>query len=145
MAPSGGRLDPYRKFNFVVEIDGIESSAFLYVDGLESATEVVEYREGAEVSTPRKLPGLRKFANITLKRGMTTKRDLWEWRKTVLDGVTERRDGAIIVLNDSREQVLRLIFRNAWPCRWKISGLDALESEVLMEEIELVVEDLRLE
>ena len=145
MSPSGGRNDPYRKFNFVVEIDGIESSGFLSVDGLESANEVVDYREGNEMTTPRKLPGLTKFSNITLKRGMTTNRDLWEWRKKVLDGATERRNGAIVVLNEAREQVLRLTFRNAWPCRWKVSGLDALESQVLVEEIELVVEDLRLE
>jgi len=145
MSPSGGRNDPYRKFNFVVEIDGIESSGFLSVDGLESANEVVDYREGNEMTTPRKLPGLTKFSNITLKRGMTTNRDLWEWRKKVLDGATERRNGAIVVLNEAREQVLRLTFRNAWPCRWKVSDLDALESQVLVEEIELVVEDLRLE
>jgi len=145
MSPTGGRNDPYRKFNFIVEIDGITSSGFLSVDGLESATEVVDYREGNEMTTPRKLPGLTKFSNITLKRGMTTNRDLWEWRKKVLDGATERRNGAIVVLNEAREQVLRLTFRNAWPCRWKVSGLDALESQVLVEEIELVVEDLRLE
>ncbi len=145
MSPAGGRHDPYRKFNFVVEIDGIASSGFLSVDGLELANEVVDYREGNEQAMARKLPGLAKVSNITLKRGLTTNRDLWEWRKTVLDGVTERRDGSIIILNESREQVLRLNFRNAWPCRWSISGLDALESDVLIEEIELVVEDLRLD
>jgi len=144
MSPSGGRIDPYRKFNFIVEIDGIVSSGFLFVDGLESINEVVDYREGNEMTTPRKLPGLSKFSNITLKRGVTTNRDLWEWRKTVLDGATERRNGSIVVLNESREEVLRLNFRNAWPCRWKVGGLDALENQVLVEEIELVVEDLRL-
>lgn len=144
MSPSGGRIDPYRKFNFIVEIDGIVSSGFLFVDGLESANEVVDYREGNEMTTPRKLPGLRKYSNITLKRGMTTNRDLWEWRKTVLDGATERRNGSIVVLDEARQEVLRLNFSNAWPCRWKVGGLDALENQVLVEEIELVVEDLRL-
>jgi phage tail-like protein len=145
MSPSEGRHDPYRKFNFVVQIDGMESASFSAVDGLESVTEVVDYREGNEVSAPRKLPGLTKYTNITLKRGVTLNRDLWEWRKTVLDGATDRRNGAVIVLNESKEQVLRLNFRNAWPCRWMISGLDALGNEVLIEEIELVVEDLRLD
>jgi phage tail-like protein len=145
LTPSAGRNDPYRKFNFIVEIDGIASTGFQFVDGLESASDVVDYREGNEITTPRKLPGLIKVTNIVLKRGMTTNRDLWEWRRTVLDGATERRNGLIVVLNEAREQVLRLNFRNAWPCRWKVSGLDALESQVLMEEIELVVEDLRLE
>ena len=128
MSPSGGRNDPYRKFNFIVEIDGIASSGFSSVDGLESANEVVDYREGHEMITVRKLPGLTKFSNITLKRGFTNNRDLWEWRKKVLDGATERRNGSIVVLNEAREQVFRLNFREAWPCRWKIGGLDALEN-----------------
>jgi len=144
MPASGGRNDPYRKFNFIVEIDGITSTGFLSVDGLESATDVVDYREGNEMAAPRKLPGLTKFSNITLKRGFTTNRDLWEWRKKVLDGATERRNGSIVVLDEGRVQVFRLNFRNAWPCRWKVGGLDALENQVLIEETELVVEDLRL-
>ena len=144
MTPPAARNDPYRKFNFIVEIDGIASTGFQFVDGLESASDVIDYREGGEATTPRKLPGLNKFSNITLKRGVTANRDLWEWRRSVMDGATERRNGSIVVLNEAREQVLRLNFRNAWPCRWKIGGLDALESQVLVEEIELVVEDLRL-
>lgn len=145
MTPPAARNDPYRKFNFIVEIDGIASSAFQFVDGLESASDVIDYREGGEATTPRKLPGLTKFSNITLKRGVTANRDLWEWRRSVMDGATERRNGSIVVLNEAREPVLRLNFRNAWPCRWKIGGLDALESQVLVEEVELVIENLRLE
>lgn len=144
MTPQAARNDPYRKFNFIVEIDGITSTGFQFVDGLESASDVIDYREGGEMIAARKLPGLNKFSNITLKRGVTTNRDLWEWRRSVMDGATERRNGSIIVLNEAREEVLRLNFHNAWPCRWKIGGLDALESQVLVEEIELVVEDLRL-
>jgi phage tail-like protein len=144
MTPPAARNDPYRKFNFIVEIDGIASSAFQFVDGLESTSDVIDYREGGEANTPRKLPGLNKFSNITLKRGVTANRDLWQWRRTVLDGATERRNGAIIVLNEAREEVLRYYFEMAWPCRWKISGLDALESQVLVEEVELVIENLRL-
>ena len=144
MTPSAGRHDPYRNFNFIVEIDGIASSGFLMVDGLESITDVLDYREGNEIATPRKLPGIHKTSNITLKRGVTNNRDMWEWRKSVLDGSTQRRNGSVVILNESRQEVLRVNFQNAWPCRWKISGLDALDSQVLMEEIELVVEDLRL-
>lgn len=145
MTPTAGRHDPYRNFNFIVEIDGIASSGFLMVDGLESITEVVDYREGNEMATPRKLTGIYKASNITLKRGVTDNRDLWEWRKTVLDGTPQRRNGSVVILNESREQVLRVNFQNAWPCRWKIGGLDALDSQVLIEEIELVVEDIRLD
>ena len=144
MSPTSGRHDPYRNFNFIVEIDGIVSSSFLMVDGLESITEVVEYREGNEISTPRKLTGIHKVSNITLKRGVTNNRELWDWRKTVLDGNTQRRNGSVVILDEKRQEVLRVNFLNAWPCRLKIGGLDALDSQALIEEIELVVEDLRL-
>jgi phage tail-like protein len=145
MAATGNRNDPYRNHNFIVEIDGIASSGFFSVEGMETLTEVVDYREGSEATRVRKLPGLRKYANITLKRGFTANRDLWEWRKTVIDGVTERRAGSIVILDESRQEVSRLTFRDAWPCRWGISGLNAEENEPLIEEVELAVEDLGLD
>ncbi len=145
MTPAGGRYDPYRKFNFLVEIDGIATAGFLVVEGVETLTDVIHYREGNEVAALRKLPGLHKYTNITLKRGVTANRELWEWRKTVLDGRTERKNGSIVVLDESRQQVMRVNFLNAWPCRWKVGALDAMESEVLIEELELVVEGLELD
>ena len=122
MTGADGRNDPYRNHNFIVEIDGIVSSGFNSVEGMESITEVVDYREGSEATKVRKLPGLRKYSNITLKRGFTDNRDLWEWRKTVIDGETQRRAGSIVILDESRQEVSRLTFQDAWPCRWSISG-----------------------
>lgn len=142
MAETGARSDPYRKFNFLVEIDGITVAGFLSVEGIETLTDVINYREGNEAAALRKLPGLHKYSDITLKRGVTDNRELWEWRKTVLDGRTDRKSGSIIVLDESRQEVMRINFRDAWPCRWKIGALDAMESDVLIEELELVVESL---
>ncbi len=51
----------------------------------------------------------------------------------------------IVVLDQARRPVMRLSFREAWPCRWSLSGMDALAKETIIEEVELVVEDLRLE
>ena len=145
MNPVGSRSDPYRKFNFRVEIEDIPSADFLSVEGIEALTDVIHYREGGENPQPRKLPGLHKYSNITLKRGVTANRDLWDWRKTVLDGRTERRNGSIIILDEDREEVFRINFFNAWPCGWKVGSLDALESEVLIEELELTVESFSLD
>lgn len=145
MTPAGGRQDPYNKFNFIVEIDGIAAAGFMSVEGIETLTDVIQYRQGNEANQIRKLPGLHKFSNITLKRGVTSNRELWDWRKTVLDGNTERKNGSIVVLNERREEVLRVNFLNAWPCRWKIGTLDAMESDVLIEELELTVEGLQLD
>ena len=145
MSPAVNRNDPFRNNHFLVEIDGMASASFLSVQGIESITDVIEYRNGNEEALPRRLPGLHKCADITLRRGLTADRDLWEWRLSVLEGRTERRNGVIIVLDQTRNPVLRLTFREAWPCRWSLSGMDALAKETIIEEIELVVEDLRLE
>jgi phage tail-like protein len=145
MSPVADRHDPYRNYNFLVEIDGMASASFLSVQGIESITEVIEYRNGNEDALPRRLPGLHKCTDITLRRGLTDNRDLWNWYLTVLEGRTERRAGVIVVLDQARRPVLRLSFREAWPCRWSLSGMDALAKETIIEEVELGVEDLRLE
>jgi phage tail-like protein len=70
---NGQRNDPYRSFNFRVDIDGLESAAFSEVSGLTAEGDSVDYREGTDATnTVRKLIGLRKFGTLTLKRGYTT-------------------------------------------------------------------------
>jgi phage tail-like protein len=140
------RNDPYPGHNFLVEIEGIARSGFLSVEGIEACVEVSEYREGNDmVSTPRKIPGLRKFSNITLKRGLVQDASLWNWFHNILNGQLERRPGSITVLNEDRNPVVRFIFREAWPCRLKYGCLDALENGVMIEELELAVESIEVE
>ena len=81
-----GRTDPYRGFNFLVEIDGITQAGFSEVSGLDATTDPVDYREGNDPNHVRKLTGLNKYSPITLKRGITDSDELWKWRKTVLNG-----------------------------------------------------------
>src|SRR5687768_6559366 len=102
MAESGDRNDPYGAFNFTVEVDGVTVAGFSEVSGLTSEQDVVEYRTGPEDITVRKLPGLKKFTNIVLKRGFTATDDLWRWRKLVMDGLTERQSGTIVLRNEAR-------------------------------------------
>jgi phage tail-like protein len=135
------RNDPYKNFNFLVEIDGIARAAFSEVGGLESETTVVEYRSGAE-GTIRKLPGLTKFANIVLRRGITQDPELWNWRKSVVQGNVDRRNGAIILLDDQRTEVVRWNFREGWPCKWQGPALNAKNSEVAIEMLEIAHEGL---
>ncbi len=70
------RSDPYRNFRFRVEIDGIVAAGFSEVQIGETVTEVIDYREGNEPFHVRKLPGLHKFGNVTLTRGMTASMEL---------------------------------------------------------------------
>lgn len=137
------RNDPYKNFNFLVEIDGIARAAFSEVSGLESETSVVEYRTGSEPGT-RKLPGLTKYSNIVLRRGITQDRDLWNWRQTVVTGSAERRNGSIVLLDDDRTEVVRWNFRNGWPCKWQGPALNAKNNEVAIETLEIAHEGLEL-
>jgi phage tail-like protein len=145
MAATGDRNDPYTAFNFLVEIDGVTAAGFSEVSGLSTETDVIEYRNGNEDITVRKLPGLKRFGNIVLKRGLTDNKDLWSWRKTVMDGQTERRSGSIVLLNEHREPALRWNFREGWPVKWEGPVLNAKSSEVAIEELVIACEDIQME
>lgn len=134
------RNDPYKAFNFRVEIEGIAQAAFAEVSGLTSETAVIEYRVGGEPNTARKLPGLTKYANLVLRRGITQDLELWNWRQTVVDGNSERRDGSIILQDDDGIEVARWNFRNGWICKWEGPALDAKANDVAIETIEIAHE-----
>jgi phage tail-like protein len=144
--PAKAREHPYTVFNFRVEIDGIAAASFAEVCGLESETAVIEYRTGdARTNTSLKLPGLTTFANIVLKRGITRDTALWQWRKAIVDGNPDRRNGSIVMLDETHNPVLRWSFRNGWPCKWEGPCLDAGKNEVAIETLEIAHEGLELE
>ncbi len=142
--PPPTRKEPLTKFNFRVEIDGIAIAAFAEVSGLESETAVVEYRTG-DSSATRKLPGLTKYANIVLKRGMTLDLALWQWRKSVVDGRVERRNGSIVVSDEAGKDMLRINFFQGWPCKWEGPALNAKANEVAIETLEIANEGLEID
>jgi phage tail-like protein len=142
---SGKRVDPYGQFNFQVEIDNVVVAGFSEASGLTTDTNIIEYREGSEnVGTVRKLPGLMKYTNIVLKRGWTADIKLWNWRKKVIDGQTQRTTGAIILLDESRAPALRWHFTAGWPSKWEGPALNAKTSEVAIETLEITHEGLEL-
>jgi phage tail-like protein len=142
--PPAQRHDPYTNFNFLVEINGVARAAFSEVGGLESETEVIEYRAGGEPTSVRKLPGLTKYANIVLRRGLTKDADLWNWRQTVVQGNVDRRNGSIILLDDAGTEVLRWNFFQGWIAKWEGPTLNAKGNEVAIETIEIAHERLEL-
>jgi len=141
LMPAPQRDDPFKAFGFLVEIDGIAQAAFSEVSGLESETAVIEYRLGNEGGT-RKLPGLTKFGNIVLRRGITKDAELWNWRKSVVAGNIDRRNGSIILLDEKRKEVVRWNFRSGWICKWVGPTLNAKSNEVAIETIEIAHEGL---
>jgi phage tail-like protein len=135
------RQGPYKARNFRVEIDGITAS-FREVSGLESEVEVIEHREGGDTTTLRKLPGLRKYGNIVLKRGITQDTQLWSWHKQVLDGTVQRRNGSVILLDDQGNDRVRWNFFQSWPCKYTGPTLNAESSDVAIETLELAHEGI---
>lgn len=142
---SGARIDPYGQFNFLIEIDGVTRAGFSEVSGLTTDTNVIEYREGNEVTTVRKLPGLMKYSNIVCKRGFTADASLWNWRKQVLDGTTQRTTGTVTLLDEARRPALRWNFTAGWPVKWEGPALNGKTSEVAIETLEIAHEGLELE
>lgn len=134
------RNDPFAQYNFIVVIDDVTVAGFTEVGGLSTETDVIEYREGTDLNRMRKLPGLSKFGNITLKKGMTLNRDLWTWRKTTLDGLTERRDGAIILRDEAGADQLRWEFYEGWVSKYEGPAMNSTANEAAIETIEIVSE-----
>ena len=139
--PNRRGFDHIGNFNFKVEIEGVTQGVFKNVEGLDSETEIVEFQDGEDIVL-RKRPGRTKYSNVVLKRGYADKGmiELWEWRKKVMDGVTDRRSGSVVLHNDNGEEVARYNFEGAWPCKWKGWDLDGKGSDTAIEEIELAVE-----
>jgi phage tail-like protein len=141
---TGQRTDPYGNFNFLVEIGGITRAAFHEASGFDSSIDIIEHREGGENITLRKLPGMVKYANISLKRGITDDRDLYNWHMKWVNGdpTAKRQNGSIILLDRQGQEKVRWNFYNAWPAKWTGPSLTAEGNDVAIETLELAHEGL---
>lgn len=129
--------DPFASFNFLIESGGVLQAGFSECTGLGTETDVVEYREGNGDITARKLPGLKKFGNVTLKRGVGTGTQIFDWRKTVMDGNIERLDISIILFDEQRNEQQRWNLSEAWPCKWTGPEFKANANEIAIEQLEI--------
>jgi phage tail-like protein len=139
------RNDPLRGFNFRIELDNTSVASFREASGLTLNTDPVDYREGTDTwLSVRKLPGLTKNTNITLKRGITKNKDLWNWYRNIQNGVEDRRNGAIVLQDEQHNDVLRWQFQNGWITKWEGASMNATSNDVSIETIEIVHERLEL-
>lgn len=144
--PTDVRIDPFRGFNFRVEIDGLTVAAFSEVSGLTAEGDPVDYREGTDpVNNVRKLVGLRKYANLMFKRGYVQDNTLWQWYQRIANGQPDRRNGSVVLMNEAHQDVMRWNFENAWINKIEGPGLNATSNEVAVESMELVHEGLTFE
>jgi phage tail-like protein len=137
---------PQPKFHFQVEWGGARIG-FTEVTGLDVETEVIEYRDGASPQhSKQKIPGLKKFANITMKRGVfKSDNDYFNWWNTVALNTVERRDVIVSLLDETHQPVVVWKVRNAWPAKIASSDLKADGNEIAIESIELAHDGLAIQ
>lgn len=136
--------DPYRNFRFRVEIDGIDQGGFREVTVADSTQDPIEYREGTELPTVRKIPGMIKYGNVTLKWGITDSMALYEWRKAIEEGKTKenRKNMAVVLMDEEGNEKSRWNFSNAWPSKYDPADLNATANEIAIETLEVVHEKM---
>ncbi|MEY4764492.1 MAG: hypothetical protein RI907_1165 [Pseudomonadota bacterium] len=137
---------PLPVFHFNVQWGGARIG-FSEVSGLTQENQVIEYRDGSfpEYSSV-KMPGLRKFSNITLKRGVVkSDNDFFKWLTTIKLNTVERRDLTISLLNEEHEPVMVWKIHNAFPVKVEGPALKAAANEVAIETIEIAHEGLEVQ
>src|SRR5262245_31885786 len=118
-------------FRFMVELDGNNAGFFKECNLAGWETEVIEYREGGDNKSVRKLLGVTRYPNIVLKRGIIFSGSLWDWAVDVANGKVSaqtRRSGAVVMCGDDGSEAVRFSFQRGWPCRWEGPVLKAEQS-----------------
>ena len=143
---------PYRVFRYRIVIDGISRAGFSEVSGINSNTEAVEYREGDDLrNTPRKLAGLTKFGNVTLKWGVADDSDFLAWIYSVAPTNSAPPTGmvrhtvTITLVDDAGSDGPSWHLINAWPVGYTVPDLSGLGNEVAIQTLELCHEGLEHE
>lgn len=131
---------------FSITIDGYEIASFSELAGITTEVEPVDFLESTDKEVVfKKLPGKRKPPTITLKRGKNNSMELWAWHEAVLMGdiVAARKSCSLVMYNYDGKPVARYHLEHAWPAKLEIGALKAGASEVLMETVTLVCENIQ--
>jgi phage tail-like protein len=140
-----GVVDPYRSYNFKLDIKGVTEAHFTECSGMGIKIEAIEYREAGNNQVVRKIPGPVRYGEITLRYGLTDSKQLWDWLMTAAKGKVERRNVSIIMLdsdgNDPAPGLQWNLFE-AWPSEWRGARLDTLGREAAIETLTLVYDTL---
>ena len=154
------RIDPLGAFNFYITLidnsSGVGSlvtavlsyavAGFSECSGLEATVEVMDYREGGVNSYVHKLPTRATYSNIVLKHGLIyLYDDLWSWHYDWVQGTGKRKDGLIVLLDESRAPAKIWKFKRGIPTKWVGPALNAAQSNVAFESLDIAHEGLELE
>jgi phage tail-like protein len=142
-AQPGTFIDPYRAYNFKLQIQGVTQGHFTQCSGLEVEVHPIRYREGGAGQLVHVIPGPVSYGDVTLSYGLTSSTELWQWLQSAVRGQVQRRNVSILMLDSSgATEVSRWNLTNAWPSRWRGAPLDALDHEIAIESLTIVFETL---
>jgi len=135
--------DPYRSYNFKLEIQGVTEGHFTECSGMGIKIHAIRYREGGTNQVVRCLPGPVEYGDITLRYGLTRTREMWDWFMQAVKGKAQRKNISVVLVdNDGVTEVMRWNLVDAWPAEWRGSLLDALGQEAAVESLTLVFDTL---
>lgn len=156
----GIRGDPLMSYNFVVSLLETQSpgalaksivmgaifdvllGGFNECSGLEMSMDVHDYEEGGQQGYTHRFPNRVKWSNITLRKGIGAGTGLWDWHYGFAEGQGQRRDGVIVLLNDIMVPNNVWYFRRGLPVRYSGPAMNAQESRLAIEAIEIAHEGI---
>ena len=141
------REDPLVAFKFGLEIEGKLSGFFTSVTGIGSESEVIEHKivnPDTGETIIQKIPGRMAWTDITLKRGVTSSIDIWDWRQQVVDGKVDdaRTNCSVTAYNQANEEIARWNLDNAWPSKVVGPEMDSGSQDYMVEEVTIVHEGM---
>ncbi len=143
-------LRPFLNFGFVIEIMRAGEAAplvggsFAECDGLEMTQDVKTIRDGADQARMFRSPGAISYANLTLKRGMTSDFGLWTWFTDSVADPFLRADAEVVLLSPDGAALARFLLSRCLPVKLKAPGLSATSSAIAIEELHIAYETLTL-
>ncbi|MBQ9632573.1 MAG: phage tail protein [Lachnospiraceae bacterium] len=133
---------PHGRFRYKVEIDGLDAGGFSEVTGFDASIDVIEYREGDDTTTPRKLAGLKKYGNITMRQGLVDSTVMYDWIMEGVNAALDRKTITVTLLDEEGNPAAAWQVINAWPMRYTAPDFNASASEVAIESMEIAHEGL---
>jgi phage tail-like protein len=138
-----GAVDPFRAYSFKLDIGGVTEGHFTECSNLGIRVTAIRYREGGNNQVVRHIPGPVEYAYVTLRYGLTSSHELWDWMMGAVRGRVERKNVSIIMLDsEGANEVIRWNLIDAWPSEWQSAGFDALSREIAIESLTLVYDSL---